>query len=272
MKHLKLVLFIFILFFAFWTIHPDTAPPADTQTGIKIHSKILGENRTIRIHLPKNYRKSKKKYPVIYLLDGEWSFDKCKMVVNTLYGDGEIPDVIITAINNISMETRLRDFYQTRVSKYPSSGGADQFLSFIKNEFITYVDNHYRTTSHRVLFGHSSGGYLVVYALLKIPGAFDGFIASSPGLSWDNEVLVKKATNYLQNCEGLKKFLFIAIGSNDYPTYLKALGNFIPLLKTKAPAQLSWKYRYYKNEDHETTPDRSLPDGLKHYFAWLEGE
>ena len=40
----------------------------------------------------------------------------------------------------------------------------------------------------------------------------------------------------------------------------------VPIMGEKAPEGLRWKYRLYQNEDHETVPDHSFPDGIKLFF------
>jgi enterochelin esterase-like enzyme len=41
---------------------------------ITISSKILNEDRQILVHLPQDYEYSAKKFPVLYVLDGEFFF------------------------------------------------------------------------------------------------------------------------------------------------------------------------------------------------------
>jgi hypothetical protein len=41
---------------------------------IRIYSKVLDEDRKILIRLPGDYRDTKRNYPVLYLLDGEYFF------------------------------------------------------------------------------------------------------------------------------------------------------------------------------------------------------
>lgn len=244
---------------------------AESDPGpLKISSKILKETRMVWIHLPESYGLSNDKYPVLYLMDAEWSFDLFKGVVDSLCTQKQVPELIIVAVENIDQSSRLRDFTPTPVSKYPGSGGADNFLAFLKDELIPYIDTHYRTSSLRILYGHSSGGLITTYALMTIPEMFDGYLASSPGLSWDNELLIEKAGAFFPQHKELKKFLYIAIGSDDFPEYIKAVQALIPLLETSAPAKFIWKYDYMENEDHESVPNKSFPNALSAFFRFFK--
>jgi len=254
----------------FFTLGSFTALAALKDSApIKIRSKILNEERTLLINLPPSYQKSQTKYPVLYLLDGEWSSEKFKDVVDSLNKEGKIPELIIASIENISRQTRLRDFTPTAVTQHPGSGGADKFLKFMKEEFIPYIDDNYRTSSVRLLYGHSLAGLMSAYALFTIPDSLTGCIASSPSFSWDDELMVRSAEKFLKSHSFENKFLYIAIGTKDFPTYLKAIDNFLQHLKEKAPSGLTWKHKLYENEDHETMPDRSFPDGLILFFSLI---
>ncbi|KAI5458977.1 siderophore esterase IroE [Mariannaea sp. PMI_226] len=74
-------------------------------------------------------------------------------------------------------------------------GEADQFLSFIQNDVMTFVENdlfkHLPLGADRkALFGHSYGGLFVLNALFTKPTLFDTFIAASPSISWNRRSVV----------------------------------------------------------------------------------
>ena len=48
----------------------------DCDKKVKFHSSVLDEERTILIHLPKDYALSEKKYPILYVLDAEFFFQQ----------------------------------------------------------------------------------------------------------------------------------------------------------------------------------------------------
>ena len=244
--------------------NPIVASPNPNQ--VNIDSQVLKEQRTLRVLLPESYDGSQNRFPVLYLLDGEWSFEKFSPVVKSLIREGSIPELIIVSVENIDEHTRLWDFTPTGVEKYPGSGGADRFLTFLKEELVPYVDNQYRTSSVRLICGHSLAGLMSTYAFLNHPDLFSGSIASSPSFSWDKQLLVRTLEDYLKRGSFQDRFIYLAVGSEDFPTYLEAMARFVPIMEKAAPAGLRWKYTLYPNEDHETMPDRSFPDGLKLFF------
>jgi predicted alpha/beta superfamily hydrolase len=232
----------------------------------EIQSQVLRETRVITVVLPESYERSKKKYAALYLLDAEWSVDKFNSVVLSMFEKDEIPELMIVGIRNIDEDTRLRDLTPTPMEKYPGSGGSDKFLLFLAREVIPFIEDKFRTTSPRILFGHSSGGLFTTYALIKNPDVFAGYIASSPGLSWDNELVLKRASQMFKENPDLNKFLYLGVGTKDYRTYMASTENFARILKSEAPPSLSWVYRVFEGEDHTTMPDKSFPDGLVWFF------
>ena len=128
-----------------------------------LSSTILKEKRFIQVVLPAKYKPgSTDKFDVLYVLDGEWNTNLASEVQQFIEGEAYMPPVIIVGILNTD---RNRDFLPTHVGDTPTSGGAAQFLAFIKNELIPYIDKTYPSGGDNTLFGHSYGGVFVTYAI-----------------------------------------------------------------------------------------------------------
>jgi len=231
---------------------------------IKIRSAVLNEERTLLINLPDDYDVSQRRYPVLFLLDGDAHFHHVTGIVHFFTVRNMIPPLIVIALPNID---RTRDFSPTSIDKRLTSGGADRFLEFFQEELIPYVDSHYRTFPYRIIIGHSLGGLFAIYALLTQPDVFNAYIAISPSLSYDNELLLKKAPAFLEKSPELKKFLFMTVGNE--PKYIPRLESFSKILEEMAPEGLEWKYTYMEKEDHVSITHRSIYDGLETlYLDW----
>lgn len=77
---------------------------------------------------------------------------------------------------------------------FPTSGQADRFLDFLEKELIPHIDRNYRTYPHRIIAGWSFGGLLATHALIHRPEIFDAYLAISPSLWWDEELLLAEAS------------------------------------------------------------------------------
>lgn len=250
----------------------------------RIQSKILSEERAFFIYTPTGYEQSQEKFPVLYVLDGEGNFFFSSAIVNFLYRTQSIPRMIVVGIPNTN---RMRDFAPSTVTETPGSGGADNFLKFLQNELLPFVEKNYRIQPFRILCGHSLCGMFSIYTLTTKPDLFNAYIAISPYLMWDNELVIKRAEADLDKKLTMNKFLYITIG--DEPTYTNSLEKFTNMLKSldaekidvnlsddkNLPAlppprfisPLEWKFVEMKSENHATIPFKSVYEGLEFIYA-----
>ena len=156
---------------------------------VQLESKVLAETRTILVRTPASYAGGARAYPVLYMTDGDRQIGHTAAVVDFLAREGRMPEVIIVGINNTD---RTRDLTPTKVETMgggfatPTSGGGDRFLDFISTEVIPYVEKNYRTQPYRVFAGHSFGGLFAMHTFFTRPALFNGVIAVSPSLTWDD--------------------------------------------------------------------------------------
>ena len=230
---------------------------------LSIESKILNETRDIYVYLPEGYEQSTDDYPVMYVLDGESKFTISAAIVNFLARNQQIPQMIVVGIPNVA---RNRDFTPIVDDRMQNSGGADNFINFLEEELIEFVDNTYRTQDYKVLFGHSLCGMFSVYTLFTNQDLFDAHIAASPYLMMSNEYVINKAEKSLIDQHKFNNQLYISIG--DEPTYYNSLDKLTSLL-TVNESEINWTLQNYDDEDHRSIPLRTIADGLEFiFFDW----
>ncbi|MBK7706635.1 MAG: hypothetical protein IPJ30_12875 [Acidobacteria bacterium] len=99
-----------------------------------IESTVLGEKRTILVHVPPTYARSNKRYPVVYMTDAHAPQNAMMAgIAEQQAWGGMMPEVIIVGLQNID---RSRDLTPTNDGKGGRVGGADKFLRFIETEVI----------------------------------------------------------------------------------------------------------------------------------------
>ena len=163
--------------------------PKHTLTGkIKRHrafpSKILGNRRDILVYLPRGYgRFSRRRYPVLYLQDGQNVFDSATSFAGVEWGVDEtaerlirgnlIEPLIIAAVANMG-EDRVHEYGPTRgiidtsaKRKRRSKGLAPEYAHFLMDELKPYIDWKYRSNPgpQFTALGGSSLGGLVTLAI-----------------------------------------------------------------------------------------------------------
>jgi predicted alpha/beta superfamily hydrolase len=185
--------------------------PKHTLTGnIKRHrafpSKILGNRRDVLVYLPRGYRSlSRRRYPVLYLHDGQNVFDAATSFAGVEWGMDEtagrlikenlIEPLIIVAVANIG-EERVDEYAPTRgvidakaKRKKRSKGLAKKYARFLMDELKPYIDRKYRTNPDAKftgLGGSSLGGLATLAIGILYPHAFSRLMVMSPSIWWDN--------------------------------------------------------------------------------------
>ena len=227
----------------------------------QFYSDILNENRRIFIYLPE--QAEGKKYPVLYLLDGEMA-DQYGEALRATQTDSVVGSHIIIGIETV--EHRNRDMIPAKISSRPGSGGAGRFLRFLTNELLPYVDSTWHTNGSSILFGASNSGMFTIYAMLENPGAFDGYIASSPMIGHCPDFMNKMIKQFESPTKLAEKYLFIHYGMKDH---FKQATEFIPgyydSLTGRFKDFLNLKLKSVKNGGH--VPEGGIEEGLKFIYS-----
>jgi len=233
-------------------------------------SKILAEQRDLLIHLPNNYQQNTElNYPVLYLLDGQRNLNHTAGTLDLLNQDGKAQEMIIVAINNTHRTRDLTPTYNESYNEWGISGGADNFLDFIEQELIPYVNKNYRTNSFKILSGHSLGGLLTIYALQSRPQLFQAHFAFSPSLWWHDQVIFKDAEKFLAKATQLNSYLYLNLG-NESGDMLTAFERYTKLLQTHKLNGFSYNSDIDKHETHGTSALIGLPQAYRHLNASLQ--
>jgi hypothetical protein len=164
-----------------------------------LYSQKVGQQYQLLINLPMGFDKNNS-YPVIYLLDAQWDFPLISATYGQMYYDGFVPAAVIVGITwggegddpNVK---RVRDFTPSKMAGDIKSGGAANFLAFIKDELIPFVEQEYSGNEQRVLMGSSLGGLFTLYALFNEPQLFSGYIPTASASGWDKDMLYSYAKN-----------------------------------------------------------------------------
>lgn len=234
-----------------------------------LYSAILKEGRRLEIVLPANYDpKSNKKYDVLYVTDGEWNtriVSNIRQFLNIQF----IPENIIVSIPNVypnNMNQRGRDFTPTHTGGMPESGGAANFLSFIKNELLPYINSKYKTNGENTLYGSSLGGIFAMYALCKEPQLFQSYLMADPAWWWDNNYISGLVKENLDKLIPLDKTVLIT-AREGAPYQYMGIAKVDSLLVTAKANGAHWKTMQYNDETHNAMIFRTIYDGLKYTYA-----
>lgn len=248
-------------------------PATATVKRLVLHSNVLGEDRTVLIRTPAGYETNKVSYPVLYMTDGDAHMGHTASTIEFLTQNGRIPDLIVVGVTNTD---RTRDLTPAKSNdkdaggnlRWPTSGGADNFLKFFETELIPEIEKGYRVQPYRIFAGHSLGGLFAIHAMISKPGLFNSYIAVSPSLQWADNDELKRATEYLKNQKEMKVSLFVSIG-NEPGAIGDDFDSFKKLLSQTNIKGFEWQAERMMDEDHGSVVLRSHYFGLrKVYDIW----
>lgn len=255
----------------------------------KINSKIVaGQEYELQIMLPRGYNAADKKYPVVYLMDSQWDFPLVTGLYGYHYYDGFIPELIIVGVtwsgghaNYDSL--RIRDYTPTKIATYslnpkidgvitlsssvpmPQSGGADQFLAFMKQELFPFIESNYKAEGkNRTLMGSSGGGVFTLYTLFTQPDLFTGYVAASPYVPWDNGVLYKYEQEFAKKHLAHPVRVYMTLG--DVETTRPAFEKFSATMMTRKYPSVRVHSKILENTGHGGTKNETYSRGLQYVF------
>jgi len=261
----------------------------------RINSKILNEEREIRVYVPNSAGTiySQQKYPVLYLLDGEAHFNSVVGMMEQLSSNGNtvVPEMIIVGISNTN---RMRDLSPTNVlADLPMldaetakvTGGNPNLFAFMEKELFPYIQGKYKTEPYRMLIGHSLGGLTVINALVNHKGLFNAYIAIDPSMWWDNmkflnDCKIKLAKNnyknidlYLGIANTLEEGMTIENVVNDTTKSSEHIRSILALdkfLKENPQNDLHYNSKYYPDDTHNSAPLITEYDAVRFFFQFYK--
>lgn len=263
-----------ILFMSSTTIFGQKLEPKKRviEQDTTITSKIMGKDYQLYISFPKGYStKDTIKYPVLYVLDGQYTFPIFKSSREVMDLGNELEKVIIVGIgcgldqaswsvNRWYDYTPSLDTIIDRKSE-KQKGQLEKFLKCITTEIIPYVDTHYKTTNERGIAGHSLGGLFTAYCFLNSKGVFTRYGISSPSLWWNNEEILNQADSFFnknKTWEIPPTKVFISVGQKEGPKMVPTMVKFSTRLESNAYENVSLNWYLFEEESHFSVVTASL--------------
>lgn len=269
------------------SILPSLVTIPDTELRM-LSSSIVGQEFSICVALPYDYSKDNKAYPVIYALDGNANFGMITETVRWLTFFNDIPEVIVVGIGYLvrsfkdaqGLRTRdltptETDWYETwwkpRLSDAPAdagSGGAANFLRFIREELIPFIDTTYRTLpGNNTLMGFSLGGLFALYTLFNQPDTFIRYVIGSPAVWWDDEVILGLEKGFAAHNSDLPAKVFLSVAGNEEAAMIANMYQVADVLRSREYKSLEITTHFFEGETHMSNTPAFVSWGLRAAFA-----
>lgn len=162
-----------------------------------LYSPQLDNHRDILVYLPKRYKASQRRYPVLYMHDGQNLFDAANSFTGEWRVDETLEELadqgieaIVVGIPNIGAR-RHQEYIPFPSPDLPDAAG-DQYVTFVADTLKPIIDRDFRTQpdrEHTGIMGSSLGGLISLYAFFRRPDVFGLVGAVSPSLRWGNQAI-----------------------------------------------------------------------------------
>lgn len=199
----------------------DTSSPTVMALRDSILIGYQNEKRDIQIYVPPNYDKdSLTRYPVIYFLDGqstfndleakapEWQVDE---VINAAFASGKPTAIVVGISNSLDRDAEYTPF----VNEDNLNAHGDKFAEWLTKDLKNWIDDNYRTKSEPMattIGGISRSGMMAYYMFMAHPDVIGNTIIQSPAMWVDKERLLSMN---LSKKQLIGKKMFISVGSNE---------------------------------------------------------
>lgn len=184
-----------------------------------LRSTLAGHEYHIFVRLPQDYAKEpERRYPVVYLLDGDGLFPVIGANHIFLTIDDKMPEAIMVGIAYGSFEKPVNrrhiDFMPPGPNVKSGESRIADFHAFLERELIPAVETRYRADpAKRILFGQSRGGALILYSAFRHPDVFWARIASNPSWTPGEDIFYGAPASAVRK-DG---HLIVVVGTEEYP-------------------------------------------------------
>ncbi len=242
-----------------------------------IRSPHLANERHILVHLPADYESAGRRYPVIYMHDGQNLFDP----QTSFAGEWGVDDALAALERQglAAIVVGIPNAGERRLAEYspfpdPRLGGGDGqgYLDFVVNTVKPLIDREFRTLPdrrHTGIIGSSMGGLISLYAFFHRPEVFGFAGVMSPSLWFGRGAIF----GYLEDAPYVPGRLHLCVGTREGQGMVKNAQLLRDLLERRGyrPEQ-TLRYVEEDAEHHESAWGARLPGALQFLLPRLGSE
>ena len=228
----------------------------------------LDRTRRIWIYLPEGYAHLTKRYPVLYMHNGqsifdeqptgfdEWGVDES---LDSLIIKGQPACIVVGIDDGLDMFTEYNPYNNENFG----NGEGDKYMDFLVHTLKPFIDGHYKSLPSKentLIAGSGMGGLISYYAMLKYPdvfakaGIFSPAFAPAPAIKQLTDSLAKKMTG---------KFFFY-IGDQEGRTYPVDINELTDKLATNSNSMI------YSVVDPEAGDnERAWRKWFVEFYCWM---
>jgi predicted alpha/beta superfamily hydrolase len=231
--------------------------------------------RRLLVYLPPSYATADRRYPVLYMHDGQNLFDAATSYSGDWHVDetmealsAEGIEAIVVGIPN-ALESRGSE-YTPFPHPYFGGGEADGYLRFLAETVKPLIDRDFRTRpdrAHTGLLGSSLGGLISLYGLFSRPDTFGFAGVVSPAFWWPGEPIF----TWMEQAPFVPARIYMDVGDQETPeipgrreAYVAGAARMAALLRARGYTEADFHYELViGGQHHESAWAARLPTILR---------
>jgi predicted alpha/beta superfamily hydrolase len=199
------------------------------------HSQFLRYDRTVIVWLPPSYKNDpEKRYPVLYMQDGQQVFDP---QTSTWHQDWQVDERCTELIGEFQMEEVIVvAVYSTedRYLEYNPSALGGEYARFLLEELKPFIDKEYRTLpdrEHTAIAGASMGATIAFYLAWARADAFFGAACLSPAFRYRDDASCLDMVRGSRQAPDLRLHFYCGEGDDLERRLIQGMREMVDLLK-----------------------------------------
>jgi predicted alpha/beta superfamily hydrolase len=265
----------------------DKAKPAKLPGYVIPQSEVhnlprnaAGREYALFVRLPDSYtRDPAKRYPVVFVTDGYWDFQKLVSIHNPMVYDKYSPEFIVVGMGYVGENLNYGDLRRYELSPVPfgndteKTGHAKDYLDTIEKVFIPLIDKTYRTDpKQRVLGGASLGGAFTLYAMFTKPDLFSAYIPVTPAVMLGDGWLLKYEEEFAKAGKTINARVYMTVGQNEGPGYVTSVLRMNQRLGSRKYPNMAYDFRIIDGARHAGMQIEAYNRGIQFVFAPIAPE
>lgn len=246
------LIYLFVFLFSFQLLNAQV-------TYKSFQSSKLGEERQLKVQLPRGYEGSNKSYPLIIVFDGDYLFEVVAGNVDYYSYWDDMPEAIVVGVNQL--DSRDNDTYYSEQNSLPIETGAS-FHDFVSMELLPYLDKLYRTENFRIAVGHGKTANFINYFMFNERTLFQSYIVLSPDLA---PGMTGFLTQKIPEIES-KTFYYLATSSNDVKRIKSSTEALNTAISSIENNNVFRSFDNFEGPSHYSMPAHAIPKALESIF------
>lgn len=187
----------------------------------RVYSPQLENTRDLLVYLPPSYMHGLRRYPVLYMHDGQNLFDEVTSFTGEWRVDETLQELsregleaIVVGVPNMGPE-RLNE-YSPFVDTRHGGGQGDAYVQFLAETVKPLIDSLFRTQPDREttgIMGSSMGGLISLYAFFRRPETFGFAGVMSPSFWFADRAIFP----YIKKTLFAAGRIYLDMGTDEYP-------------------------------------------------------